>query len=1745
MSFMKTKRLISTITILVILFSMLFTNNLFAKEGIHLQESIPTTVTSNIYKPSSNSKMTVSNQTYQNESIETGSPIYPLNGFTSISENVYDNEPVNLMLGEVTSTSVNLKWDKPGNKENLGYFIYNGTELAGTVTTTTYSVYGLTPSNQYQFTIRGIDKYGNLSQPSNVLTVMTLEDSILQPAIPIDLQLVEQSESSVTLGWKAPKEQEEVTGFEIYMNNLLVATVTRETLDFTFNGLNAGTSYIFTLKAINESRKIITQSNELAVQMRSSRSAAFKSTLMSIVSPSKMLSMGVDYSVGLKDDGTVWQWGHMLNEQNGLFKSQMTPENVRLITDAVSIASGDYFGLALKNDGTVWGWGNGHNGQLGPNVFETYGIAKQIPGLSNVKSITTGRDFSVALKDDGTVWTWGNNNYGQLGNGTTSSNSPSPQQIAGLTGIIAVSAKEAHTLALKNDGTVWAWGYNDSGQLGDGSTLTRLTPQKVSGITNVSEIAAGGSHSLAIKTDGTVWAWGTNSAGILGNTSISGQSTVPVPVSLTGVFRKISAGLGYSLAIKNDGTIWSWGDNADGQLGLGSKGGYGSVPSQIQGFIGISSVTAGSSHSGAITSTGTYLSWGYNFDGQLGNGIRSSGSVVPKELIGPNLNGPDVVPPTIPISFYASINSNKVTLNWTSSSDNVAVQSYNVYNGNVLLKSNTFSGDTYTLMPGMPYAFSVSAIDTSGNESPRTNAINFQLPGVEPIKAQMALGVTHSLVLLNNGTVWAWGKGGLGNGMDYMYGPEISIRSVTPVQTRINDVFSIAAGYEHSLALKNDGTVWSWGRNDFGQLGNGTTANQSYPVQVSGLSNISAIAAGWYNSVALKSDGTVWTWGRNHKGQLGNGTTNDSNTPVQVANLVGVKAIYSSGEFTLALKNDGTVWAWGSNYAGQLGDGTTVDRWSPVRVLVSGEIQALAVGRAHSLVLKKDGTVWGWGNNNQGELGDGTKIDRLLPVQVIGINNVKGIAAGSYHSMAYMNNGSLWAWGYNDYGQVGNDCSVECITPIKVDGIINTVAIAAGDEHSAALTSDGIYYTWGYNSGGQLGNGTAGTGHNAAKPGMVIGPNVNPADTASPSAPSNLSAEVGTVSLKLSWNASTDNVAVKDYTVYLGNTVVKILNYGETSYTIRDLIPETAYNIKVKASDASGNESSMSEIAVTMNALPAFKNDIVAGENTSYALKTDGTLWSWGENNYGQLGDGTTIDRVAPVYVDKNIIDVAAGAAHGIALRNDKTVFTWGSDEYEQLGNGAGIYYTGPTVSDLFNIKQVAAGRFHSLALSDDGTVWSWGYVSGWEYLLGSSAPEKVPNLTNVKAIAAKGNFSLALKNDGTVWAWGSNSAGQMGDGTTVDSFAPKQVVGLQGIKEIRAGAEFCLALKNDGTLWTWGANDYGQLGNGTTSNALIPIQVLGIQDVKGIAAGFYHSMAYQEDGTLWTWGKNSGGQLGTGNLIDSTTPLKVQEITNAERIAGGYSHSAAWTSAGVFYAWGVNANGQIGNGTKIESNIPLQVIGPNVNPEDIVPPTAPLNLVAVIKPTSKSLNWKASVDNVGVSEYVIYNGSTLVATNTNGETTYILGDLPEGTSYSFHVVAKDATGNISLSSNIVTGVVDFQVPTPPRNLKVTEQVGDALTLSWSGSTDNREVAGYYVYNGSEVIGEASASTTTYTIKDYIKGDINYTYTFTVKAIDTAGNLSDASNWVIVETLADTFRDGAVIYYQYDGNGNIIKIKND
>lgn len=336
------------------------------------------------------------------------------------------------------------------------------------------------------------------------------------------------------------------------------------------------------------------------------------------------------------------------------------------------------------------------------------------------------------------------------------------------------------------------------------------------------------------------------------------------------------------------------------------------------------------------------------------------------------------------------------------------------------------------------------------------------------IADKMSAFYHHSFVLKTDGSLWAWGgnlNGEIGDGT--------TTDRYSQVQIGTNEWKQVSAGYNHTLAIKSDGSLWAWGFNIIGQLGDGTNVEKHSPVKIGTASNWKQISAGYNYSAGIRTDGTLWAWGYNDKGQLGIGSTVTKYAPVKIGTASDWKMVVARNNFTLAIKKDSTLWAWGSNDQGQLGDGTPIDKHAPVQIGTDKDWKTIAAGWDHTLALKYNGTLWAWGRNNYGQLGDSIKASRLSPKMVDNSSDWKDISAGYQHSLATKADGTLWSWGYNYYGQLGNGSDGNAMSiPAPVEGMVNCTQIAAGYSYSLILNPDGSYCGAGINNSGQLGDGS-------------------------------------------------------------------------------------------------------------------------------------------------------------------------------------------------------------------------------------------------------------------------------------------------------------------------------------------------------------------------------------------------------------------------------------------------------------------------------------------------------------------------------------------------------------------------------------------------------------------------------------------------------------------------------------------------
>lgn len=445
---------------------------------------------------------------------------------------------------------------------------------------------------------------------------------------------------------------------------------------------------------------------------------------------------------------------------------------------------------------------------------------------------------------------------------------------------------------------------------------------------------------------------------------------------------------------------------------------------------------------------------------------------------------------------------------------------------------------------------------------------------------------------------------------------------------------------------------------------------------------------------------------------------------------------------------------------------------------------------------------------------------------------------------------------------------------------------------------------------------------------------------------------------------------------------------------------------------------------------------VSSGNNHTLAIKTDGTLWAWGNNEGGQLGDGTTINKYTTTQIgtDSDWQSVAAGSVTSYGIKTNGTLWAWGNGGLGELGNG------GPVLGDPdFNENNyslipiqvgtennwyiVKAGIGHIVALKNDGTLWAWGYNAYGQVGEGTSVIRNIPiqigSENNWQFIDCGYDQSFAIKNDGTLWAWGQNDKGQLGDGTNTDRNSPIQISTENNWQQVSTGAYTTIAIKTEGTLWTWGSNESWQLGTGEfMPNTNVPAQVGTETTWHAISSGAFQVTALKTDRTLWVWGEGFYG-FGDGTNISKDKPTQISNESNWQNISAGGVHTSVLKTDNTLWNWGWNFSGQLANGTNTGNannntqNTPIQVsclslgIEEDLNGLFIVYPNPTTGLIK-IKPGNNIIVKSIKITDL-TGKLVLNAKNNLLQLNIQNleAGVYILSIITENKSYNTTIIKE------------------------------------------------------------------------------------------------------------------------------------------
>jgi len=1061
-------------------------------------------------------------------------------------------------------------------------------------------------------------------------------------------------------------------------------------------------------------------------------------------------------------------------------------------------------------------WGDNSQGALGTSFVGVRSISSPIQvNTATWSKLSVGTLHTMAIKSDGTLWSWGGNLYGQCGYATAFGQfKSSPISVGTGWQAVDVALNGGFALGIKTDGTLWAWGNNAAGALGTASLTSTSSPVLVSGPAGASwaAISAGTSHALAITTLGRLYAWGAGAAGRLGDLSIVTKSS-PVLVSgpASTSWLAVSAGGSHSMALTTANSLYMWGAGGSGQLGNNSV--IVNVSSPIAIFGTASKISAGDTHSLIISTTGVPYGTGSNASGQLG------------------------------------------LLSLTQRS-------------------------AFTIVSG-PAATSWSSISA---------------------------GLSHSAGITTTGRLYAWGLNTSG---------QVGIGSLTSVSSPVLVSGPAATSWSFvqaknltSAAITTTGVLYSWGYNLNYSLGLPTGANYSSPVAVQ------SPASGSWAMVAANLNFGQFIDTQNNFYFAGDALTYFYPTLVASSpQQVGTSSwtIVSGGDgFSLGITTEGRLFSWGYNANGEGGRLTTTNTFTPT--LVSGPAttswSAIAAGGGFSVAITSLGALYTWGAGSQGRLGDGTVVNKSSPVK-IGSNSWSAIGAGGATGYGIDISGRLYAWGWNNLGQLGVSTLVNTSSPVLVSGPAATswALIAGGGQHALAATLNRTLYAWGLGTSGQLGNNTAVT---VSSPVLVRPPASN----------------------ILSW---------------------KQISTG-FNHSLGILSNNTLWAWGSSALGQLGNGTSVGQ-SYPVQIGASLWTAVAAGALHSLAIRADNTLWAWGHNSNGQLGDATVTGRSSPVLVSgptgASWTSISAGAAHSLGITTEGRLYAWGQGNSGQLGNSilvsisSPILVSGP-VSTSWLV--VSAGGSQSFGITVLGHLYGWGYNGDGELgdlsLASKSAPVLVsgPVSTSWAAVAAGFWHTLGITTQGRLYAWGYNTNGQLGDTTTVLKSSPVLVSGpaatswafiSAGGNQASPFGEQSYGITTLGVLYAWGNNTFGQLGDNTVTTRLSPVLVSGPSSTSWsfLSSGGTANatiMAITTTGLGYGWGVNISGQAGIMTTVNVSSPVGTTTPDSWSVIGAGLSHSVGISTRGVLFSWGNNTNGQLGDLSTTNRSVPVIVSGPS-----------------------------------------------------------------------------------------------------------------------------------------------------------------------------------------------------------------------
>jgi len=1308
------------------------------------------------------------------------------------------------------------------------------------------------------------------------------------------------------------------------------------------------------------------------------------------------------------------------------------------------------------------------------NNYTTYITVKIVN--DNNEQLELGSKFSVALKTNGEVWTWGSNTYGELGLDSTDSYIDKPLQVETLSNIVDIGAGNYHAIALDEDGNVYTWGLNNSGQLGNGATADEKKPVKLNGLSNIVKVDAYKNITTALDIDGNLYAWGegyektpqiifTEVKDVSENVMLTKDRKIMrfdgriVPIVKNVV--KLSRNENSILAIQDNGQVMSIDDN-DTVTNL-------SITNAVD-------VKCGNGFSYILDQSQNVYTYGNNANGELGNGTNTTTTAPAK---------------------VTSISSAEIIAAGEGSHGAVGTFDGSIYTTGLNDKGQLGHGDTdnknvFELLLNVALECNVDKIVEQIGES---QIVDIGLGITLNLKKDLAEDSTSNVSIVddtiatlrenqnNTYTVTgnAWGRTFLNatvtgeiNGEHKEFATNVEVRVVPEGGITIPQIKS---GEDFTIALKANGELEAWGKNTYGQLGIGNTNNYDEPQKLDELDEtIVEIAVGNNHVLALTEEGNIYGWGLNNYGQVGNGTTANQVSQATVINIFGnelskIIRVEAHGDNSFAINEDGDVWAWGKDFGNKAtkltdlknvidvstsyfikADGTAYRMSDLSKLTIVGTVRAMDEGIDHAVFLTTEGKAYAIGSNDYGQLGNGSTDVATTSVVAIRkdennlLENITAIEAGDRYTLIQTSDGSVYTTGLNENGRLGQDLStISVITPAKNTNVSDVILISAGSNHAVVAKQDGTVYSWGKGTLGELGNRMMKDSINP----VMVGPYIIRTDK------------------KNIVLGKTDSTIVKghvDYFNILNKEVIDINSISKNTQVAR------VNSVSNEDAELTEDEINDGYKAFKIEGINPGTTNIVLSENKA---NTNGIL---------QIEvlpeDGTTISPM-----------VETASSFVATLKTNGTVWTYGQNTYGELGTGDNVNYDEPQqvhFPEGTTIKQIAVGEFHVAALDTEGNVWTWGrnnyYQLGTASVSESNIPIKVAGIPKVTRITAGTNSVMAVTEDNRLVAWGQNAYGELGNGQNVNKTTPVIVDGVHDVLDIQGGKNHYLVLKTTGELFTAGSNLYGQLGQDIGERTRINTFDKIPSNLKYgiISAGQTSNVAITIDGVAYVWGQNTFGNLGNGTKNNITSLTQVAGLTGIVEADVGKTHTILRDYNDNIYLAGTNANGQLGNGTNDNGF----TFAKNLKIEDVLRISAGYTYTAVMKKDGTVWAW---------GDY--NHGNRVLNSRTNSKTPVQIGSDTSSLDKLEIVIKKSEVESILANSEFRFNLIyedqnktsDFSYESLNTEIAEVNQDGNVLGVregsTWVKVTDNEtgkvsvaiirvidNVEGYSTYTSPKVV---------------------------------------------------------------------------